>query len=132
MVTMPVRPPTVLHAFAGADVGKRMSGLVARLRISDRPTLRRGARISFFMVLLAYFTLFAVFGRAEAPTGYMAAPPDSESSSSVALECKRRLTNMTLTTGECPRQGQDRTAPLVSPTDRRGAARQDVPDNTVL
>lgn len=48
--------------------------------ISARLTSRRGARISVVVAVLAFVVLFGVFGRAAAPEGNDAAPPDSESS----------------------------------------------------
>lgn len=49
--------------------------------IPDRLTSRRGAWISLAVVVVVFVALFGAFGRASAPVGNDAAPPDSESAS---------------------------------------------------
>lgn len=52
---------------------------------ASRLTSRRGAWISIGIAVLAFVTLFGLFGRASAPVGNDAAPPGSESSQVQAL-----------------------------------------------
>lgn len=56
-----------------------MKNFAVLVRISDHLTSRRGAWISLAVVLLAFFALFAVFGRAGAPPENASAPADAES-----------------------------------------------------
>ena len=56
-----------------------MSEVRLRNSLPERLTSRRGAWVSLVIVLLAFVTLFGLFGRADAPSGNDVAPPASES-----------------------------------------------------
>ncbi|HET8780592.1 MAG TPA: MMPL family transporter, partial [Agromyces sp.] len=56
-----------------------MSEVRPQHSLPERLTSRRGAWVSLVIVLLAFVTLFGLFGRADAPSGNDVAPPASES-----------------------------------------------------
>ncbi|MBN9201326.1 MAG: hypothetical protein ABS61_06660 [Microbacterium sp. SCN 70-18] len=56
-----------------------MSEARVRSSLPERLTSRRGAWVSIVIVLLAFVTLFGLFGQADAPSGNDVAPPTSES-----------------------------------------------------